>query len=83
MFAASSVSRKLDFDGEQALIDALERFRQRFKEVDAQLDQRRSGPEQKFDLEQLEEWYQQGKSQQRQRRSSETDESSKVGFDGD
>lgn len=82
-FAASSVSRKLDFDGEQALIDALERFRQRFKEVDTQLDQRRSQPEQKFELEQLEEWYQQGKSQQREPRSSETEENSKVGPDGD
>ncbi len=57
LFAVSSVCRKLDIDGEQALLDSLDRFRQRFKAI----DQRRE-PGTKHQLAQLEEWYQQGKS---------------------
>jgi len=59
LFAASSISRKLDIDPEQALNDSLERFRHRFTYIDEQL-----GDAVMADLEQLEEWYQQGKNRE-------------------
>lgn len=64
LFAASSISRKLDIDPEQALNDSLERFRHRFSYIDEQL-----GGDISADLDQLEEWYQQGKA----REEEETD----------
>lgn len=59
LFAVSSVCRKLDIDGEQALIDSLNRFRARFRSIDKHLE-----PGSDYDLSQLEKWYQEGKSNQ-------------------
>ncbi len=64
LFAASSISRKLAIDPEQALNESLERFRHRFSHIDDQL-----GGAASADLDQLEEWYQQGKT----REEEETD----------
>ena len=58
LFAMSSVARKLGVDGEEALQESLARFRDRFHHVDQQLTQQ--GLEE-AQLDQLEEWYQQGK----------------------
>lgn len=59
LFSVSSVSRKLGLDGEQALLDALSRFGNRFSYVDKNLK-----PGQEFSLDQLETWYQEGKKQE-------------------
>lgn len=83
LFAASSVSRKLEVDGEQALIDALERFRRRFEQVDAHLDQQSHATNTKVDLEQLEQWYQQGKLNEQVENRSHDESTGKVGSDGD
>lgn len=56
LFAVSSVCRKLGIDAEQALIDSLERFKNRFAHVDQHLK-----PGVEVDLTQLELWYQEGK----------------------
>lgn len=57
LFSLSSVCRKLGIDGEQALLDALGRFSNRFAHVDQRLE-----PGEQYELPQLEQWYQEGKS---------------------
>lgn len=56
LFAVSSVARKCGVDPETALNRALRRFEDRFRTVDRQLGDRPHAS-----LEELEEWYQQGK----------------------
>ncbi len=56
LFAVSSVARKVGVDPEVALSRSLSRFEERFKVVDQKLGERESAP-----LDQLEEWYLEGK----------------------
>jgi MazG family protein len=46
MFAIVNVARKLNIDAEQALIDATDRFRQRFEFIEDRLAERGSSPQQ-------------------------------------
>jgi MazG family protein len=45
MFAIVNVARKLDIDAEQALVDATDRFRQRFEFIEDRLAERGSSPQ--------------------------------------
>ncbi|MDA9264834.1 nucleoside triphosphate pyrophosphohydrolase [Planctomycetota bacterium] len=56
LFAVSSVARKVGVDPEVALSRSLSRFEDRFKVVDQKLGERETAP-----LDQLEEWYLEGK----------------------
>ena len=66
LFAVSSVARQCRVDPEVALTKSLERFENRFRNVDRNLGDRPSAP-----LDELENWYQQGKIDENTERESE------------